>query len=171
MSSDFLLPYQDPSVEVPFQRTMWNYDRMAASDESALVFDPDEDMTQQQFKEESDINEIVRRFGLTGQVPDGINMPMSGDFSEMVTDFKTAADMVRQSQEAFMELPAEVRARFYNDPQKLLDFMEDGRNRDEAVRLGILKAPPEQVPLGSPSPSGPAPAPAPVPAPSGGAKS
>lgn len=99
-------------------------------------------LTQQEFKDECDINEIVRRFGLTGQLPDNYRAPVSGDFTG-ISDFKTAMDAVRAAQDRFMEMPAELRARFDNDPQKLIGFLDDEKNREEAIKLGILNKPPE----------------------------
>lgn len=124
-----------------FVRSPYNYDMAKESDLTGLVC-PDDGVTQQQFKEECDINEIVRRFGLTGQLPDGIGMPQSGDFTG-ITDFQSAMEVVRRSQEAFMELPADIRARFANDPQRVLEFLADDSNRDEAIKLGIVSKPPE----------------------------
>ena len=37
--------------------------------------------------------------------------------------------------------PAEVRARFGNDPAAFMSFVEDDANRDEARRLGLLRDP------------------------------
>lgn len=99
-------------------------------------------LTQQEFKDECDINEIVRRFGLTGQLPDSYRAPVSGDFTG-ISDFKSAMDAVRAAQERFMEMPGELRAKFDNDPQKLMSFLDDEKNRDEAVKLGIVNKPPE----------------------------
>lgn len=124
-------------MEVPFLRTPYNYDRDAASDESGLSCE-DESLAIQSAAEEADINTIVRRFGLTGQLPSGVAMPRYGDFSNL-PDFHTAMNMVRQAQEGFMNVPAEIRARFGNDPQQLMQFLEDDRNRDEAVKLGLVK--------------------------------
>lgn len=98
--------------------------------------------THQHFKEECDINEIVRRFGLTGKLPEDFRPPVSGDFTGVV-DFHTAMNAVRGAQEAFMAMPAELRARFGNDPQRLMDFVEDGKNYDEALKLGIVAKPAE----------------------------
>lgn len=112
----------------------------------------EESMTQQQFKEECDINTIVQRFGLTGELPDGIRMPTYGDFSG-VGDFQTAANLVVAAKEEFMRLPANIRERFYNDPQKLLEFVSDEKNRDEAIRLGIVEKPPEVDRGGAPVPA------------------
>ena len=40
-----------------------------------------------------------------------------------------------------MALDANVRKRFHNDPAELIDFVSDEKNRDEAVRLGLLQIP------------------------------
>ncbi|WNK14469.1 MAG: internal scaffolding protein [Microvirus sp.] len=121
----------------PFLRTEFNYDMLEASAESGLRCD-DPSMAQQQFLEESDINTIVDRFGLNGQLPDVVRMPEYGDFTQ-VTDFQTAMNAVIAAQKDFMTLPAKVRSRFDNDPQKLLEFVADDSNRAEARALGLLK--------------------------------
>lgn len=123
-------------------RSAFNYDTDAVSLETGLDFDPDSSLTQQQFKEDADINVIVRRFGLTGELPTNFRPPVSGDFTG-VSDFHSAMNAVRQAEEAFMQMPAELRARFNNDPQRLIDFVEDASNKDEALKLGILAPPPE----------------------------
>lgn len=131
-------------VTGPFIRTPWNYDTNAASDETALVC-TEPTLAQQNTKDEADINVILERFGITGELPSNVKVPLSGDFTEQVTDFQTAMNMVRASEESFMELPAKVRARFHNNPQELLEFLEDPENRDEAKKLGIVvdQAPPK----------------------------
>lgn len=118
-----------------FLRTQYNYDMNVAGDESGVG--GGESMTKQEFKEECDINTIVRRFGLTGELPTGVQAPTYGDF-EFVGDYKSAVEMVMASEDAFMKFPAEVRARFENDPQQLLEFCADSNNRAEAERLGLV---------------------------------
>lgn len=119
------------------------YDVDSASLEAALSFDPESEGAQQQFKDESDINVIVARFGLTGELPE-VRMPLSGDFTG-VSDFHQAMNLVRQAQESFMEIPAHLRARFNNDPGRLINFLENGDNRDEALKLGLIQPPPEKT--------------------------
>jgi len=136
-------------VVPPFIRSTYNYDPDLVSLENGLACDPEESVVQQQFAEECDINTIVRRFGLTGELPNGVAMPMVGDFTA-VTDFQSAMNVVRQAEEAFMTLPGEVRARFVNDPQRVLQFLEDPANRDEAVKLGLVAAPAEVDRVGNP---------------------
>lgn len=118
--------------------------REQVSFETGLVCSEDDDMAQQQFKEEVDINTIVRRFGLTGQLPENLRMPVSGDFTA-VTDFQTAMQTVRQAQEEFLRVPAEIRARFANDPGQFMAFLEDERNKDEAIKLGLVNPPVEKT--------------------------
>lgn len=122
-------------MKVPFLRTAYNYDMSAASDESALLCE-DESLAIQSAKDESDINTIVRRFGLTGELPGDIDMPQSGDYAG-VGDFHSAMNVVRAAQEEFSRVPAEIRARFLNDPQRFSDFFNDPSNQDEAIRLGL----------------------------------
>lgn len=124
-----------------FLRSGFNYDADEVSRETGLAC-KDKSLAQESFKEECDINEIVRRFGLTGQLPENLAMPVSGDFTG-VSDFHTAMNMVRAAQEGFMQLPADVRYRFANDPGRLMEFLEDPGNRDEAVKLGLVNKPPE----------------------------
>lgn len=120
----------------PFLRTAYNYDTNQASLETGLEC-KDQSLTQQQFLEESDINFIANRYGLTGEMPTVKQAPAYGDFTG-VFDYQTAQNALRSAQEAFMALPAKVRTRFQNEPQNLLDFLQDDENRDEAVKLGIL---------------------------------
>lgn len=126
-----------------FVRSPYNYDMFEVSKETSLV-PVGESMTQESFKDDSDINVIVERFGLTGKVPGDYQAPVSGDFRDTV-DFKTAMDSVTAAQAKFMELPGALRYRFANDPQRLMDFLEDGANRDEAIRLGLVQPPPEKT--------------------------
>lgn len=121
----------------PFLRTAHNYDMDHASRNSGLEC-LDKSLAQQQFLEESDINTIVRRFGLTGELPTDFREPLYGDYTG-VWDYQTAMNAVRQADETFMTMPAHIRARFHNDPQELLEFLADNDNRAEAIKLGLVK--------------------------------
>lgn len=128
-----------------FLRTPFNYDRDQVSRETGLEFtkeDYEDCPVQQQFAKECDINEIVRRFGLTGELPLNERPPIVGDFTDVV-DYHTALNAVRLAEIGFQGLPANVRARFDNDPGKMLDFLEDPGNREEAVKLGLVNPPAE----------------------------
>lgn len=134
-----LVPLENPP---PFLRSgaqngIFNYDTARASHASGLVcLDPS--LAQQQFRDETDINTIVRNFGLTGQLPQQGAYPASGDF-EIVTDYHTALNAVRLADEAFMALPPDIRSRFLNDPQKLMEFVADDRNHEAARAMGLTR--------------------------------
>ena len=121
-----------------FLRTPYNYDTIEASDASGLSC-PEDSLAQQHAKDESDINTIVRRFGLTGELPQGVRMPQYGDFTG-ATDYHSALNAVIAADAAFMQLPADLRTRFNNDAGAFVDFCADDRNRDEAVKLGLVPA-------------------------------
>lgn len=108
-----------------------------------------ESLAVQSAEEECNINTIVRRFGITGELPNNLRMPQSGDFTN-VPDFHTAMNLVRQAQEEFVRVPAEIRARFNNDPARFMAFVEDDANYDEALRLGLVNARPVVPPSGTP---------------------
>lgn len=122
-----------------FLRTPYNYDTLAASRESGVDASVEPSLTHQSFAEEADINTIVKRFGLTGELPSNVRMPEFADFTE-VHDFKTAMDAVARSREAFEAMPADVRARFGNDPAAFVDFCTDSSNLEEARKLGLVPA-------------------------------
>lgn len=122
-------------MKTVFLRTPYNYDTNKASDEAGLECS-DPSLTQQQFKEEADINTIVDRFLRSGVLPTPVNMPQYVDY-EGVFDFQSAMNVVRQADENFMRLDAKVRARFNNSPQEFLEFFANPDNTDEAVRLGL----------------------------------
>ncbi|WNK13346.1 MAG: internal scaffolding protein [Microvirus sp.] len=118
-----------------FTRNAFNYDTDLATRESSLVcLDPT--LTQQQFADDADINTIVRRFGLTGQLPTAGAMPTYGDFSDVV-DYHTAVNSIRSATEAFMALPGHVRLEFGNDPQRFVEFCSDPANATKARILGL----------------------------------
>lgn len=122
-----------------FLRSSFNYDRDAVSNETGLEC-LDESKAIQSAEEDSNINTIVRRFGISGELPGGFDMPQSGDFTG-IPDFHTAMNLVRKAQEEFVKVPPEIRARFGNDPAAFMRFVDDDANRDEARRMGLLREP------------------------------
>lgn len=138
--------YSDVQDGGPFLRSPYNYDMEVASRLSGLAC-VDPTRAQQQFQEEVDINTIVKRFNLTGKMPDNIAMPQYGDFADAL-DYQSSLNAVIAAQDEFMRVPAHVRARFHNDPAALISFLGDESNRAEAERLGLVKpAEPVVVPV------------------------
>lgn len=148
-------------IKPTFMRTAYNYDMNEAGDESALQC-KDKTLTQQHFKEEADINTIVQRFHLTGELPTDVRMPMNGDFSG-VFDFQSAMNAIRAAEESFAAMPAQVRSRFQNNPAAFVAFCSDPENTAEAIKMGLATArpvpdapkPPEEPKPGTPPPAPP----------------
>jgi phage internal scaffolding protein len=120
-----------------FLRTPYNYDTDAASNESGLACE-EPSLAQQHFKEECDINVILQKFNITGLLPQTPLSPRYGDFTG-IGDYHTALNRVIAAQDEFEALPAQIRARFDNDPAKLIEFLEDENNRPEAEDLGLVE--------------------------------
>lgn len=105
----------------------------------------DASLTRQEFVQESDINNIMKRYAAGMPLPSGKRLPMFDDFSH-VPDFQQAFEIVQKSSELFEQLPSAVRDRFGHDPQQLLAFLNDSNNRDEAIKLGLIESPSVSVP-------------------------
>jgi len=120
-----------------FLRTPYNYDTNAASNESGLACE-EPSLAQQHFKEECDINTILQKFNVTGILPEAPLSPRYGDFTG-IGDYHTALNRVIAAQDEFEALPAQIRARFDNDPAKLIEFLDDEANRPEAEELGLVE--------------------------------
>ena len=101
-------------------RTPYNYDRDEVSKNTALVSDS-ETLTQQNFKDETDLNIMIRKYGV---------LPVSEvnwkefDATVIPQDYQQLQNMLREADQAFMDLPAEVRKAADNDPQKFLAIVE-----------------------------------------------
>lgn len=105
-------------------------------------------MTQQQFAEECDINNILRKHGHDPVAFQALTRQggVYADFST-ITNYQEMLNTVMDAQDAFSSLPAHLRSRFGNDPSQLLDFVQDSKNYDEGVKLGLLN--PRPLPAAS----------------------
>lgn len=119
-----------------------NFDRHKATLQFATKIKA-KSMAIQSQKAEADINMIVKRFGVTGLLPQTVRLPKYGDFGDQVFDYQTAMNAVRQADESFMALPPDIRAKFKNDPQAFMDFCAQKENLPELRKMGL--APPEKV--------------------------
>ena len=98
---------------------------------------PDASMTHQEFRDECDINNIMKRFERSGMI-DHVNSRQGdfGDFSE-VPDYQSALNAVMDAEEAFMGLDARLRDEFGNDPGEFLTWFE-GASEDDKREKGLL---------------------------------
>lgn len=97
-------------------------------------------VTQQHMENDCNINEIMGRYLKTGILPQYPNMnPTYGDVSNLGT-YENCVQKVKAAEEDFMALPAAIRKRFGHNPGKLLEFLSNEENYEEAVKLGIVEA-------------------------------
>lgn len=130
---------------LPFVRNPYNYDMALVSQETGLEC-KDPSLAQQHMKDECDINVLVERFGVTGSMPVAPIEPSYGDFSG-VSDYHTAMNKIKAAEEAFMALPAKIRAKFDHDPNALLNYLQNEENRDEAIQIGLIDGKPVVEPV------------------------
>lgn len=102
-------------------------------------------LTAQEYKDESDINVILKRY-VAG---DNTVVRSSGVFADVsaLGDFQTQLEVVRRATEDFAALPADIRARFGNDPAALVAFLSDNSHDEEAIALGLKVRPDVQPSL------------------------
>lgn len=102
-------------------------------------------LTEQKHKKDVDINQIMLKASKTGMLPLAKGSPMYGDFTN-AQDFQNCLERIQSADQAFMELPADIRKRFANDPAQLITYINNPENEQEAVELGLLPNPGNQPP-------------------------
>lgn len=110
-------------MPIPTNRGRLGYDWREVSNETAIDTGS-ETLVQQQFKDEVDINTVVRRYGITAGMPFGPDGGMYGDFSGIV-DYESAMALIKDTDARFMRIPAELREKFNNNPGMLVRFAQN----------------------------------------------
>lgn len=112
-------------------------------------------LTDQSHVDSCDVNLIVKQYEKTGLLKNvGDGTLRYGDLTNLPT-FQEAQNIVVAAKEAFADLPAKIRDRFQNDPEKLMEFIDNDENYDEAVKLGLVVKPVAADPVPS-QPAAPA---------------
>lgn len=106
-------------------------------------------MTSQSMADEADINKIMARIQKGQTVLTSVGEPFYGDVSEF-GGLQEAIMKVQDAEDLFMQYPAELRSKFDNDPVKMVEFLEDPKNLDEAIKMGLAE--PKPVPVTPPVP-------------------
>lgn len=103
----------------------------------AIYFD-EPTKTVQASKDECDINCIIARASNFADISH-VNRRVAqyGDFSN-VPSYMDALGLVNRANGMFMSLDAKIRERFSNDPSRMIAFLQDVSNYDEAVKLGLV---------------------------------
>lgn len=100
-------------------------------------------LTQQEFKESCDINNILAKFSVQAQalgVDPSLLMPQDqgtyGDFSNL-DDFQTAQNKIAFLNDQFSNLPSDVRRKFGDDLNTFIGAISDPNRIDELGELGV----------------------------------
>jgi hypothetical protein len=99
-------------------------------------------LTQQQFKDEADINYIIAMYNSSGVMPsfhgDGQpSEPIFADFAELPDSAQEMYNQMLQAKANFDNLPLDIRKRFNYDPGAFLEFVDNPNNVDELVAMGL----------------------------------
>lgn len=132
----------------------------ARDEENVGIVNNEPSMTQQHFKQESDVNYIVAQYVKTGVMENvSDNVPVYGDMSAFDTNFdlRRAYEAVGAAEQGFMRLPSELRKKLDNDPSRLVSWLSDEANKDDAIKYGLFNAPFEE-PRQASEPTAPPPA-------------
>lgn len=121
---------------------------------AALDFKDSPRLVAVEFKDECDINKLIKRYKATGsfysieELNRACRRPQFADFTG-IPDYQETLDKVNAALEMFGELPLGIRQRFHDSPVELLAFLQDENNRAEAESLGIIE---KTVKTSEPSP-------------------
>ncbi|WNK14797.1 MAG: internal scaffolding protein [Microvirus sp.] len=99
--------------------------------------------TKQSFKDECDINNLMAKYLKTGHM-EHVNQALPRFECVSEHDFQSAQNLIADAKSMFENIPSAVRARFENNAGKLLDWVHDPKNVEEAASLGFLDL--ERVP-------------------------
>lgn len=93
-----------------------------------------------------DVNEITNRYIKANgkrRFENYMHQQHSGTYSDIIqaTSLMEAFEIVQTAQEMFDHLPATARDKFKNDPLHLEQWLQDPANAEEAISMGLMKAP------------------------------
>ena len=150
----------------PFFKTPHNHDTVAESNAHSTSR-MDASKTQQQFAKDADINNILRKFMATGELPMGAQKPIYMDV-EQEFDLQSSMVTAHQVKEAWDALPTAVRATL--NPSTFCDYVDhcvETGDLAPLVELGLANPPADPDPP-QPEPTKPAGTPGASPAPPAG---
>lgn len=103
--------------------------------------------TQQQFKDDCDINAVLKKYGAHHDyVPEDVSIPVEyfRDLSIAPRDLTEAMNLVQEANETFMDLPAHLRKAVNDDPRRLFELSQSEEGLKKLSELGF--ATPQEAP-------------------------
>lgn len=93
--------------------------------------------TKQEFKQDCDINVLLKRFTQSGSVLPVARPPVYGDATIYPESFQDAMQIVAATNEAFDALPSDLRVAFQNDPRQYLSALQSEEGREFIRQHGL----------------------------------
>ena len=118
--------------------------RAAYSDMPRKSIKCEDGLTEQHHSESCDVNNILATYLKTGIIPPIDPNAKYGDLSDF--DYQSMQNQIANANSLFEQLPENVRYRFGNEPYRFLNFVQDEKNYDELVEMGLAN----NVPSASP---------------------
>ena len=102
----------------------------------SVISPPGHTPAQQQFKEDCDVNTIMRRYNKTGLI-DHVKTHQPEYGFATPKQYHDSMNLIARAESMFNDLPSELRNEFHNNPQAFLEFVQDPKNAERANELGI----------------------------------
>lgn len=97
-------------------------------------------MAKQQFRDQQDINLVMRKYNKKAQDEYLASANFQGVYADLTgLDFEGQMNRLAKAQSAFDGLSSDLRTRFNNNPALMLKFLDDPKNVEEGIKLGLLQ--------------------------------
>lgn len=95
----------------------------------------DDGITEQHHSDQCDVNTILATYMKTGILPPIDPNAQYGDLSDF--DYQSMQNQIANANSLFEQLPENVKHKFGNEPYRFLNFVQDEKNYDELVEMGL----------------------------------
>lgn len=99
-----------------------------------------ESLTDQSFKKSCCINNIMKLYAKTGQLPHfQTREAIFADISNAPESLTEAFETVQDAKELFLLLPSEIRKMINHDPSQLVEFLSNEKNEQILLEHGLIE--------------------------------
>jgi len=144
------------------QKILHKYSNLNSSRWHSSITEYDSNRVQQNQRDDTDINALAEKYGRNVLMANN-HPPRFGD-NPAILDLQYALNLQREAEQQFNQLPAKTRLRFNNNPLQCLQFVENPKNYQESVKLGLITPTEPEASKEAQAPNGEAGGSKPVPA-------
>lgn len=123
------------------------------SGQQAIDFRNAPSATKQSFRDGATVDSILKKYATFGVSPNDVGLfqqqtaQMHFGVADMQRDYQSQLNGVLKIKAYFAALPSRLRDFFKHDPQNMLDFMANPKNREKCEEFGLFeKSKPDAVP-------------------------